>query len=492
MSSSPGKLILAIFLMLSPLAKAQEIVSKNDTCNMIDSYLEKMEKENSFSGGLLIIQNNQTIFKKGYGFSNQEKKTGFSSSTLASMGSITKSFTAVAILKLYQQNKLKLSDKLSKFFKDVPSDKANITIHQLLTHSSGFTEFLEEDKGDYEKIETEEFLKRAFKQPLTFDPGSKAVYTNVGMSILGIIIEKTSGQDYETFLQKEIFDRVGIKSIGYHYPVTSEKDIAHGYQNGKDWGTHQTHFENTGGGPYWNLKANGGLEASLNDMELWIKAITGFKILPDSLTKLMFFPHIIEDGTQGFYSFGYGCNISSSRRNTQLIDNGGSNGIYFARLIRLPEENVCFYMVTNESSMNANMILPNVTQLYFYGKIIDDMMQNKAGFEFPAAKDIYELISMEGAMDLESKMKKAGITVQNDMALLEVGQKLTAENKIDEAIEVYIYYTKTFPSIIVAQNDLGDLYLQKGKKDKAVECYKNALKINPDNQRAKSSLKDLE
>ena len=181
-----------------------------DNCPIIDSYLEKLAKEQNFSGGLLIIKDGKQLLSKGYGWADKANKIPFSPSTLASMGSITKAFTATAIMKLVEQNKLSVEDKLSKFFPNIPADKANITIHQLLTHSSGFHEFLKDDGGDYEKLETEAYLKRAFSEPLAFKAGEKAVYTNVGMSILAIIIEQVSGMDYEQFLKTQLFDPLSI------------------------------------------------------------------------------------------------------------------------------------------------------------------------------------------------------------------------------------------------------------------------------------------
>ena len=186
----------------------------NDTCKLIDNYLTKLSQDKNFSGGLLIIKDGKQILSKGYGWADKDNKIPFTPGTLASMGSITKAFTATAIMKLVEQNKLSVEDSLIKFFPKIPADKANITIHQLLTHSSGFHEFLQQDGGDYEKINTQDFLQRAFAEPLSFKPGEKAVYTNVGMSILGIIIEQVSGIDYEEFLQKNLFDSAGIKKIG--------------------------------------------------------------------------------------------------------------------------------------------------------------------------------------------------------------------------------------------------------------------------------------
>ena len=467
------------------------IVAANDTCKKIDDYLSQLKKEKNFSGALLIIKDGEKIFSKGYGWADKENKIPFTPSTLASMGSITKAFTAVAIMKLFEQGKLSLNDSLKKFFPQVPTDKANITIHQLLTHSSGFHEFLQNDGGDYEKIETEGFLKRAFDEPLAFKPGEKAVYTNVGMSVLGIIIEQVSGMDYELFLKKYLFEPIGIAGIGYHTPVSKTDTIAHGYQNGKDWGTIPKHISTAGIEPYWNLKANGGLEASLDEMAIWANAFTNNTILKKETIQKMFSPQIVEEGTNGNYSFGYGCNISKSRRNTKIIDNGGSNGIYFARLIRLPEEGLVFYMITNESSINTNMVLPNVTQLYFMGKIVQDAVNNKPKFETQMAGKIYQVLTENKPTDLGEALKKENIVVDDDMILLDVGQRLIAEKKVDEAFSLYQYYTKTFPNIIVSWNDLGDVYQMKNNKAEAIKCYQQALKLRPGNQRAKENLEKL-
>jgi CubicO group peptidase (beta-lactamase class C family) len=464
------------------------VVIANDTCKAIDNYLTKLSVEKSFSGALLIVQNGKKVFSKGYGWANKELKIPFTPSTLASMGSITKAFTAAAVLKLAEQQKLSVNDSLKKFFPGIPSDKSSITIHHLLTHSSGFHEFLQNDGGDYEKIETDAFLERAFSEPLSFKPGEKAVYTNVGMSILAIIIEKVSGMAYEAFLKKELFTPAGIKGIGYHYPAADENNIAVGYRDGKRWGTHQQRFKEAGGGPYWNLKGNGGLEVSLDDMFLWVNAVTNHVILNDSSVEKMFTPYIQEENSDA--SFGYGCNITRSRRGTKVVANGGSNGIYFAKLVRLPQEGLIFYLVTNESSVNANMIFPNVAQLYFEGKIIQDALSMKP--DNALAKKVYELVTRPSTTDLHSALAKENMHVDDDMVLLDVGRKLMEEKKTDKALILYTYYTEAFPNIVVAWNDLGDVYREMNKKQEAIKCYEQALKLRPGNPRATDNLKKLQ
>ena len=467
------------------------IVTDNDSSKLIDSYLTKLSAEKNFSGILLIVKGGERIFSKAYGWADKEKKIPFTSGTLISIGSITKAFTAAAVMKLVEQHKLQTSDPLKKFFPEIPADKADITVHQLLTHSSGFHEFLKQDGGDYEKIDKATFLKRVFEEPLAFKPGEKAVYTNVGMSILGIIIEQVSGLDYEQYLKKYLFEPSGIKSIGYHYPVAEQDTIAVGYQNGKSWGTHQQHFKEAGGGPFWNLKGNGGLEASLDEMFLWINSFTNHTLLSEQTIQQMFTPHITEEGYNGESSFGYGCNISQSRRNTKMIVNGGSNGIYFARIVRLPQEGIVFFMATNESSINTNMVLPNITQLYFNGKIEQDAIAMQPEFENELSKKIYSIVEKQTTTDLATELEKEKLKVDDDMILLEVGQKLISEKKYDKALILYKYYTQTFPNIVVAWNDLGDVYLSQNNKAAAINCYRQALKIRPENPRAKKSLEKL-
>jgi CubicO group peptidase (beta-lactamase class C family) len=481
------KAIILFSILTLPISFC--IAQADDKIEKIDSYLIQLNQERNFSGGILIIKDGVTLLNKGYGYANKRANIPFASSTLASIGSITKLFTATAILKLYQENKLKLKDPLSKYFANVPRDKAGITIHQLLTHSGGFSEYLEGDGGDFEKIEKQEFLERAFHAPLLFTPGTKAVYTNTGMSILGMIIEKISGMDYEAYLIKGLFIPLGIKSIRNNYAASDTINIAHGYQNGKDWGTHMSHYAKAGGGPFWNLKANGGLEASLSDLFVWANAFTNKTILPDTLIEKMFAPQIMESGNGGNSFFGYGCNISKTRRGTKMIDNGGSNGIYFARLIRLPEEGLVFYMVTNESTITTNQVLPNISQLYFDGKIVRDALEIK--FADPQMNKLYSLLTKQSPNDFEKNLKEQNIVVDDDIILLRVGEKLTEEGRTEEAEYLYLYYTKAFPKIVVAWNDLGDIYKKKGEKLNAKSCYQKALLLRPENQRAKEALNQL-
>ena len=226
-------------------------------------------------------------------------------------------------------------------------------------------------------------------------------------------------------------------------------------------------------------------------MFLWLKSFLDHSVLSRESIDRMFTAHIEEDGYDGESWFGYGCAISKSRRNTKAISNGGSNGVYFARIARLPEENVIFYLVTNESSINANRVLPNISQLYFSGRIEQDALTMQQNFNDKISEKIYSIVTRPATTDLETELVKEDIIVEDDMILLEVGQKLIEEGNNEKALVLYNYYTKTFPKIVVAWNDLGDVYLSRGDKSAALKCYEQALKLRPENQRARESIDKL-
>jgi len=138
------------------------------------------------------------------------------------------------------------------------------------------------------------------------------------------------------------------------------------------------------------------------------------------------------------------------------------------------------------------MVLPNVTQFYFTGIIEQDALTLKPKFENADAVHIYTILVQTIPADLLTELEKQNIKVNNDMILLEVGQRLIEEKKADEALSPYQFRTKLFPNIIFAWNNMGDVYLMKGNNQEAINCYKQALKLRPENHRAKEKFGKIE
>ncbi|MCI0613276.1 beta-lactamase family protein, partial [bacterium] len=221
-------IILPFFLVAFQLSAE----SPADKIPKVERYLTKAV-DNGYSGSVLIALNGNVLLKKGYGLADSKNNVPFTADTIFDIGSITKQFTAACILKLEMKEKLSVQDPITKYFDNVPADKQEITIHNLLTHSAGLIASLGEDE---ELIGREEYLKKAFDSKLIHKPG-KYDYSNVGYSILAAVVEKVSGEEYERFLYEQILKPAGMEHTSYVLPKWDHKQMAIGYSNNEEWGT---------------------------------------------------------------------------------------------------------------------------------------------------------------------------------------------------------------------------------------------------------------
>ncbi len=266
-------LLLIISNTCFPQTKSSNETAK--TIRRLETYLDKIEAV-GFSGTVLVGLNDKKVISKGYGFRNINQKLKNTTNTIFDIGSITKQFTAAAIVKLEMQGKLNTEDKISKYFSDVPKDKSEITIHQLLRHSSGLQSVV---GGDYNKISQSEFIEKVMKTPLRFESGTRFSYSNVGYSLLAMIIEKVSGESYEQFLYENLWKPSNMETTGYTRPNFDNGLIAIGYTGDEVWGKPIEKAWETGA-PYWHLKGNGGILSTTEDLYKWNLALLSDKFYP--------------------------------------------------------------------------------------------------------------------------------------------------------------------------------------------------------------------
>src|SRR5262245_1884520 len=220
----------------------------------LDQLMTRLETY-GFSGSLLVARNGKVLLEKGYGWADREHGVPFTAETVFDIGSITKQLTGAAILALEMEGKLKVTDPISKYFPDVPADKAGITLHHLLTHSAGLEDVF---GGDFEEMPRDRLVKTALASKLLWPPGTRYRYSNAGFSLLAAVVEIVSGQPYETFLQERLFKPAGLTKTGYRAPKWPSASLAHGYSPEGDWGTPLDHAW-APDGPWWNLRGNGGI-----------------------------------------------------------------------------------------------------------------------------------------------------------------------------------------------------------------------------------------
>ncbi len=352
------------FIFLSAALAAQEQpkpAARTDAAlrEDLDQLMTRLEAF-GFSGALLVARNNKVLLEKGYGWADREHGVPFTAETAFDIGSITKQFTGAAILKLEMEGKLKVTDPISKYFQDVPADKAGITLHHLLTHSAGLQDVF---GGDYEEMPRERLVKAALASKLLWPPGTRYRYSNAGFSLLAAVVEIVSGRPYETFFQERLFKPAGLTRTGYKAPKWPPAALAHGYNAEGDWGTPLDHAW-APDGPWWNLRGNGGILSTVGDLYRWHQALEGEAILSKAAKEKYFTPHVPED-EEGSSFYGYGWAIFKTPRGTRLIAHNGGNGIFAADFRRYVDEGIVIIIGSNRSDFSSIAIDPEIARLVF-------------------------------------------------------------------------------------------------------------------------------
>ena len=328
--------------MLTSLLLAATI--QGGTGEALDRYL----KESGYQGAALVAKGGEVVLAQGYGLADREKKKPWTPETYVSVGSITKQFTAAAILKLEAQGKLAVEDTVGKFFDGAPPDKRGITLHRLLTHTSG----LESDfASDYDPVGRDEYVRRILGSKLRTEPGKEYFYANSGYSLLAAIVEVVSGRPYERYLREELLLPAGMHETGYRLPKWDRARMPVGYRDGKRWGTM---FEKPWAkdGPYWALRGNGGIETTLSDLWRWTRALESDAVLPEAQRKKLFTPWVTE-GPASASRYGYGWGIETSPWGTKVIGHNGGNGIFSADLRRYVDDGIVVITAAADAGQKA-------------------------------------------------------------------------------------------------------------------------------------------
>jgi CubicO group peptidase (beta-lactamase class C family) len=477
-----------LLLVISNIGFSQKKNSKETakTINKIQTYLNDLEKV-GFFGTVLVELNGEKVLSKGYGFRDINQKLPNTPNTIFDIGSITKQFTAAAILKLEMQGKLNTDDRISKYFSDVPADKSEITIHQILRHSAGLPSVV---GGDYQKISQSEFVEKVMKAPLRFESGTKFSYSNVGYSLLAMIIEKVSGQSYEQFLYENLWKPSNMESTGYKRPGFDNNFIAIGYRDDKEWGK-PIDKEWDKDAPYWHLKGNGGILSTAEDLYKWHTALMSDKILSKEAKEKYYHPKLRENETTNSY-YAYGWDVSKTKRNTRSVWHNGANGVFYAEFFRYVDDGVTIVIMTNRSNAGLREAGGAISRIIFdpLFKPVIPIAENETNRAF-TAEIIKTTLEKGYAAGTEIyKKRKRGVDLMEHLVNGK-GYDLLSDKKISQSIDIFKLNVFAFPRSANAFDSLGEAYLEAGNKDLAIENYKKSLLLNPDNKNAEEVLKSL-
>lgn len=324
------------------------VAATSGAARRMDQYLTAMEAL-GFSGAIIAEHQGNVVLRKGYGLADRETRRAYTPTTVQTHGSITKQMTGAAVLLLESRGELSVEDAVTEYFDDVPEDKRGITLHHLLTHSAGLPGSIGRDN---EPVGAEEYVERVMAADLQFEPGSNYSYSNVGFALLGVIVERVSGKDYEQFLREELLLPAGLSETGYLLPDWDRDRLAVGYQDGERWGlVYKREWRDDG--PGWHLRANGGLHTTVDDMHRWLATVKGDGVLPPRAAERWTTGYVDEGGGDSKYAYGWA--VHDTELGPMIAHNGG-NGIYSADFVWLPEEEFFFYVQGNTSVILASRL----------------------------------------------------------------------------------------------------------------------------------------
>lgn len=307
-----------------------------------DAYLTAQAAQASFSGTVLVGIDGNVAFKKGYGFANAEWKIPNSPSTKFRIASLTKQFTGACILLLQERDQLNVQDPISKYVTELPESWRAITLHQLLTHTSGIPNYpgipRVEQVLDRTGATPRELVEVAATKSLEFKPGTQWRYTNTGYVLLGMVIEKVSSMSYGEFLQRNIFTPLGMVNSGYDNQSTILSERAAGYML-KDGHLRNADFIDMSI-PY----AAGSIYSTVEDMFRWNEALATGKLLSEVSTRQMF--TVYPEATYQGQHYGYGI-VLARKFDRELYYHGGGVKGFESSIYRYPEERLCIVVLEN-------------------------------------------------------------------------------------------------------------------------------------------------
>jgi CubicO group peptidase (beta-lactamase class C family) len=275
----------------------------------------------AFSGQIVIGNAEGVLYSGNFGYADREARIPVTANTLFDIGSVTKTYTATAVLLLAAENKLGVDMTLSHWFADSPETTGAITLHQLLSHSSGLPLYSGDDDAACDRSCFDRWLQTV---TLEFSPGEKYQYSNPGYSALARIIEKVSGRVYETFIAETLVQPLAAGPIGY-LKLPAEASYAVGYEDGRRMGI-PPEMGWMDDGPPWHLRGNGGLLTTASGLYRWLQATAAGKTLPAEWQAKQLLRHA--ERSEGIW-YGYGWVIIEKPWGEE-IDHTGGNDFFFA------------------------------------------------------------------------------------------------------------------------------------------------------------------
>jgi CubicO group peptidase (beta-lactamase class C family) len=387
---SAGALLLACTLSSAAAARAVGPISPAELGAYADKALAAVYPPGQPGAAAIVVKDGKVVLRKGYGMANLELGVAMAPDMVFELGSVTKQFTAAAILLLQERGQLEVEDDITKYLPDWPTHGQTITLENLLTHTSGIPsytglpEWFPHMREDLKPADVAALFK---DKPLEFNPGEKWAYDNSGFFLLGMIIEKVSGKSYEDFVEAEIFHKLGMTHSRYGHPEEIIPRRATGYS--KD----EKSFENASFISMTQPYAAGSLMSTVDDLAIWDRALAGETLLKRASLDRMFTAAHLKSGLSTHYGYGMGVSDFQGKR---LLQHGGDINGFTTVVTFVPEEKLFVAILSNNEASDPR---PDAVALRIVAKALGKPLEDRR----PVALDAGVLDEYVGVYRFDGK-----------------------------------------------------------------------------------------
>jgi CubicO group peptidase (beta-lactamase class C family) len=345
----------------------------------VDDYVQVRMTARHIPGlAVAVLRDGKPIKIRGYGAANVELEAPVTPDTVFPIASVTKQFVAAAVLLLEQDGKLAVDDRIGAYLDNAPEAWTQITIRQLLNHTSGIADVWNDLHADRRAPTTpEKIVQLVGAVPLTFAPGTKWNYSNTDYIVLAMIVKKISGVPFEAFLQQRIFTPLGMTRTRLYDPDNVIRGRAAGYER-RDGALHNAEYFD----PSFAQGGDGGLLSTANDLARWAAALDGDGILNAKSREMMWSGALLANGTT--HPYGFGWELRSANQHRWIYHSGSRPGAA-AVVSRFPDDRLTVIVLANLSHADTITLARNIAGLYVpsvalpvYKAIADDQPQTTA------------------------------------------------------------------------------------------------------------------
>ena len=309
---------------------------------------------------VIVIRDGKPLYKRAYGLADVEARVAATPSTNYRLASVTKQFTAMAIMILASRKRLSFDDPLTRFFPHYPPYGKDITVRHLLTHTSGlraYEDLIPPDRTA--QLKDADVLDLLQRQTSTyFPPGSEWRYSNTGYAHLALIVEKASGVPFAAFLKKNVFDPLHMAgTVAYEEGVSAVRHRAYGYTARAEG------FERTDQSLTSAVLGDGGIYSSVEDLFQWDQSLYTSRLVSQDLLQQAFAPATLSGGKATSYGFGWEI---GEYRGLKTVRHEGSTIGFRTQIFRIPERRFCVIVLINRNGADPGKLAEQITDVYLY------------------------------------------------------------------------------------------------------------------------------